>query len=59
MYRVIKMTNKTFAVELETSGRSLEDEMEEIEAFLDTGSEVILTMDYEEYDAELVERDYL
>lgn len=59
MYRVIKMSEKYYAVELLTSGRDFEDEFEEMQDFIDQGQECIITDDYEQYDAELVTREFL
>jgi hypothetical protein len=58
MYRVIEMSGKFYATELLTSGRDAQDELDEMEQFINEGYKVIITDDYEEYNAELVERDY-
>jgi hypothetical protein len=58
MYRIIEMSGKLYAVELLTSGRIAEDELEEIETFVMEGTEVRIVDDYEEAGAELVIRDY-
>lgn len=59
MYRVMEMSGKMFAVELLTSGRSMTDEWEEMEQFVIEGTNCIITEDYEEFDAELIVRDYI
>ncbi|MCK4500611.1 hypothetical protein KAU11_08935 [Candidatus Babeliales bacterium] len=60
MYRVIVFgTGSVIAVEMGTSGRSMDDELEEIETFVMEGQDVILTDDYEQHGAELIEREYL
>ena len=59
MYRVIDMSGSLYAIELMTSGRSAEDEFEEMEQFVLEGVTVIIIEDYEEVGSELVTRDYL
>jgi hypothetical protein len=54
MYRII---NRKYAVKLLTSGRDHEDEFNEMQVFLDTGDEIVISDEYG--DAELIERDYL
>lgn len=52
MYRVVEMSGKYYAVKID----DLEDgdERANIETFVNEGLDVILTDDYEQYDAELV-----
>lgn len=53
MYRVVQMSGKHYAIDI---GDNLDDEDERIsiETFVNEGTDVILTDDYEQYDAELV-----
>ncbi len=66
MYRVIEMGGTYYAIKMKTSGRSLKDEFEEIEAYLNEGTdEVILINNIKEYkelrdiEIQIIERDYL
>ena len=56
MYRVIKMGAKYYAVKLDEN--NIRKEYEEIEAYVQNdGYEVIITDDYEQYNATLIIRD--
>lgn len=56
MYRVSRFgKGKYYAVELDEN--DLEDEMEQIMTIAGEGNDVIITENYEDYEAELVERE--
>ena len=56
MYRVVKFGHgKYYALEIDETNP--EDAMEDILLFVREGNDVIITDDYEQYDAELVEKD--